>query len=135
MSVARVPNWQGEFFRVLEESRDKPFDWNGWTCFDFAATMYVALTGKPDPRPQFGDFSSEREAQVTLGRAGGSEAILRLILGEPIHPAMAQRGDIVLADVGLGPQPLVCVGLESVAPAATGLGRMKTLTATLAWEV
>jgi hypothetical protein len=135
----RVANWQSEFFRVLADAQDRPFDWNGWTCFDFAATMYVALTGKPDPRPAFGEFTSERQAQVALGRAGGAEAILRSVLGDPIHPAMAQRGDIVLVEFGQGLQPAICVGVESLAPGRCGdregLMRIKTLKASLAWEV
>lgn len=131
----RVANWQAAFFRVLDEARDKPFDWGGWTCFDFAATAYVALTDKPDPRPAFGIFTGEREAVVAMGRAGGAEAILRSVLGEPIHPATAQRGDIVLVEFGNGPQPAVCAGFVSFAPGAQGLMPIKTLSASLAWEI
>jgi hypothetical protein len=131
----RVANWQAEFFRVLDEARDKPFDWAGWTCFDFAATVYMALTGKGDPRLAFGSFASEREAVVAMGHAGGAEAILRTVLGEPIHPATAQRGDIVLVEFGNGPQPAVCSGLLSHAPGVQGLMQIKTLSAFHAWEV
>jgi hypothetical protein len=131
----RVAHWQAEFFRVLDEARDKPFDWDGWTCFDFAATVYTALTGRADPRPAFGTFAGEREAVVALNHAGGAEAILRSVLGEPIHPATAQRGDIVLVEFGNGPQPAVCCGLLSVAPGASGLMQIKTLSASHAWMV
>lgn len=132
---SRVANWQGAFFELLHSVRDKPFSWDGWTCFDFAAAAYVALTGKPDPREQFGHFTTEREAQVVLGRAGGAEAILRSVLGEPIHPAMAQRGDIVLGDFGTGLQPALCVGIDSVAPGERGLTSIRTLRASMAWEI
>lgn len=131
----RVATWQVELFKQFDAARHKPFDWNGWTCFDFAACVYIALTGKPDPRAQFPTYTNEREAVVALGRAGGPAAILTSVLGEPIHHAMAQRGDIVLGDFGSGDQPAICTGVHSFAPGASGLVAVPTLSTKSAWMV
>lgn len=131
----RVANWQSALFRELDAARHRPFDWNGWTCFDFAASVYVALTDKPDPRAKFPTYQDEREAVVVMGRAGGPQAILTSVLGDSIHPSMAQRGDIVLGDFGSGNQPAICAGVHSFAPGAGGLVAIPTLLAIAAWEV
>lgn len=136
MSRDRVGNWQGVLYEQLAAAAAMPFSWDGWTCFDFAATVYVALTGKADPRVAFGTYATEREAVVAMARAGGPAAILTSVLGEPLgHPALAQRGDIVLGDFGVGDQPAVCAGFYSFAPGAAGLLSVKTLSASAAWAV
>lgn len=133
--MSRLPDWQPRLFKEIDAARNRPFSWDGWTCFDFAMQVYVAITGKPDPREQYPPHRTEREAVVILGRSGGPAAILTGILGEPIPVAFAQVGDIAVADCGRGLQPLICTGLYSFAPAADGLAPLLTLSATAAWRV
>lgn len=133
--MSRVADWQGRFFEELDAARDRPFSWDGWTCFDFAMQVYVAITGQSDPREQYPPHRTEREAVVILGRAGGAGAILASLFGEPIGPAFAQRGDIVLAEFGSGPQPGVCAGFWSFAPGEQGLLPLRTLSALSAWRI
>lgn len=132
---SRVADWQGALFQTFNDALNRPFSWDGWTCFDFAAVAYVAVTGKADPRESFPVHVTERAAYVALQRAGGPIAVLTRFLGEPIHPAMAQRGDIVLGDFGVGEQPAVCMGVKSFAPGPAGLLDVPTLSATLAWMI
>lgn len=133
--MSRVHKWQAVMAAEFDAARDRPFKWNGWSCFDFVAHVYIAITGADDPRDLFPRYRTEAEAEAVMAAEGGPAGILTRVLGEPVHPAWAQRGDIVLADFGRGPQPGVCAGLWTFSPGARGLEHRPTLQAINAWKV
>lgn len=132
--MPRVDNWPLRLAEVIEAASAKTFAWGSHDCCQFAASAVAAITSR-DPRELFQLYGSEREALVVIARCGGMEQLIRQALGEPKHPAFAQRGDIVLCDFGQGPQPGVCIGVWSVAPGAQGLEKRMTDSALLAWSV
>lgn len=96
--------------------------------------MRAALIAK-DARSLFPAYRTKAEAVAILKACGGMRALMEQVLGEAIHPAFAQPGDIVLAEFGRGLQPGVCAGVWSLAPGRRGLERRKTDTAIAAWVV
>ncbi len=128
----RVANWQDELRAVFAAAHGRRFRWGYHDCFQFTARCYRAVLGD-EKRALFPKYSSKTEAEAILAEFGGARGILTHALGEPVHPARAGMGDIVLIDMGLGLQPAVCMGLESFAPGRTLLHPRKTLTAVAAW--
>jgi hypothetical protein len=56
-------------------------------------------------------------------------------IGEPIHPSRAGRGDVVLAELELGPTIGVCLGRDCVFPADPGITFRPRELIALAWKV
>jgi hypothetical protein len=143
----RVQDWPEQLAAWVEEVRARPFEWGAWDCARAANDAVRRLTGLD----MLGDLAWDgaRGALRQLQNEGGMVIALTARLGEPIAPAFAQRGDVVLlrADLGRevdgGPVPAigVCIGDRAVAPMANGLGfvpmanRDGTWNATLAWKV
>ncbi len=66
---------------------------------------------------------------------GGMQAFVEKSLGPSVHPSRATAGDIVLVDMGRGPQPAGCMGLECCAPGLNRLEFRPTLSAIAAWNI
>lgn len=82
--------------QYLEEMRDKDFDFPTFNCGLFAADWVQRATGIDYGFRLRGQ--SHTDAYRTVASYGGMEAMVTALLQrEPIAPASAMRGDIVLA--------------------------------------
>jgi hypothetical protein len=132
--MMRVDNWPLKLAAEVDSANGRPFEFGVHDCMQFAARCFKAVTGD-DKLLLFPSYSTEAEAMQIAERFGGLEGLLRHELGEPRHPAFAMRGDIVLCDMGQGPQPAVCIGVWCVAPGLRRLEKRMTDTALMAWSI
>lgn len=131
--IGRLPGWEAELARQIERARDVPFRWGLHDCATWAFDVRLALTGQDAAVAWRGLYSTERGAARMLRRLGHDTlaGLCRAILGDPIQPLCAQRGDIVLADGAIG----VCVGGAGVFVAREGFTSRPMGAAAMAWKV
>lgn len=127
----RAPNWQAELLEVFESARGRRFRWGFHDCCQFVRRCAIAVRGEP-PRT-FPRYRTKSEALALLATHGGMQGLLTHAFGEPVHVSKAGMGDVVLVDMGMGPQPAVCMGLNCFAPGMKNLHHRPTSSAAAAW--
>lgn len=129
----RLPGWETRLAVEIDAARLKPFAWGSHDCATWAFDVRRALTGEDAAHAWRGLYSTAKGAQRWLRRQGWAdyEAGARAILGEPVPPLTAQRGDIVLVEGAFG----VCAGAVAMCLGETGLTERPMTDATLAWRV
>lgn len=128
----RLQDWPERLADYVELRRDVPFSWGGNDCSTFAAGAVEAMTGAAPSVPTA--ESAQQYAQL-LQASGSLLALTTETLGEPIHPAYAQRGDVMLIVIDERETLGVCLGASIAAPGAAGLMTVPIDTATAAWRV
>lgn len=106
--MKRLPDWEERLAAYIEPRRRTPFAWGSNDCCTFTLGAVGAMTGL-DPMPEFrGHYKTARGAVRALRRIGAGDLVATLTqkLGEPIEPALAQRGDVVMAQGSIG----ICFG-------------------------
>ena len=113
----RAPGWESRLADVLCVALTRGYDARKWNCARFAHACAEAVSGRPLPFVWRG--SLEASADAALPR---------------VAPALAHRGDIVLAQV---PEPSlgVCRGRDAVFVTAKGLLSVPMSAARAAWSV
>lgn len=135
--MARVENWPQRLMTLIDMARIRPFIWGLHDCPTFAFETKMILTGGEDTAALWrGRYTTALGGERVMRRLGWSslEDMGRALLGEP-RPAvlLAQRGDIVLADTGLGFG--VCIGSTAVGMAPEGLVVVPLTSCQLAWPI
>lgn len=123
--MVRLEGWEDRLDAAIEEARRRPFEWGVHDCALFAAGIVEALTGFDCCAEWRGGYAGEAEAAQVVRASGGLSAMVTAVLGQPILIAFAQRGDVVMIEVGpsaewegaLG----VCVGDKAAVATASGL--------------
>jgi hypothetical protein len=114
--MARVENWERLLAAAIDTAGAKPFVWGLHDCPTFAFETRMLLT------------DGEDTAALWRGR------YTTALLGDPRTTALlAQRGDIVLADTGLGFG--ICNGATAVGMAPEGLVTVPLTSCQLAWPI
>ena len=135
--MARVESWERLLAEAIDTAHSKPFAWGQHDCPTFAFETRTALTGGEDVAALWrGRYSTARGGERVMRRLGwvSLEDMSRSLLGEPRSCVLlAQRGDIVLADTGLGFG--ICVGASAVGMAPAGLVTVPLTACRLAWAV
>jgi cell wall-associated NlpC family hydrolase len=94
--MKRYPDWPERLAQFIESKRTVPFEWGENDCLMFAADAVVAITGEDPTAAHRGQYQTGEAVYERIREAGG----LRHMLALPEkHRGLAQRGDIVLADV------------------------------------
>lgn len=135
--MARVENWPQRLMMLIDMARIRPFIWGLHDCPTFAFETRMILTGGEDTAALWrGRYTTALGGERVMRRLGWSslEDMGRALLGEP-RPAvlLAQRGDIVLADTGLGFG--ICIGSTAVGMAPEGLVVVPLTSCQLAWPI
>ncbi len=94
----RLDGWEAVLRETVERSRERSFEWGAHDCALFAADCVLAMTGTDLAtafRGKYTTAAGSRRALIRLGE-GSLEATVTAVLGEPIAPALARRGDVVL---------------------------------------
>lgn len=113
----RLDSWEknlNEYLRTVG-----PFEWGENDCCLFAANAVLAMTGVDVSKPYRG-YKTRLGAMKKI-KDLGVEGVWTKILGEPIHPKMCKRGDVVLFQNGQEQSAGICVGTKFAAVAEEGL--------------
>ncbi|MEI4263406.1 DUF6950 family protein [Roseovarius sp. D0-M9] len=133
----RIEHWERRLVAAIDTARATPFAWGIHDCPTFAFQTRAILTGGEDVAALWrGRYATALGGQRVMRRLGwGSlEDMGRALLGTP-RPAvlLAQRGDIVLADTGLGFG--ICTGASAVGMAPEGLVAVPLTSCWLGWPI
>ena len=135
--MARAPHWERLLAAAIDTARTRPFIWGVNDCPTFAFEVRMILTGGEDVAALWrGRYTTALGGARVMRRLGWAslEEMGRSLLGEP-RPAvlLAQRGDLVLADTGLGFG--ICTGASAVGMAPEGLVTVPLTACKLAWTI
>lgn len=137
MMLPRVDHWERLLAAAIDTARAKPFVWGVHDCPTFAFEVRMILTGSEDVAALWrGRYTSALGGARVMRRLGWAslEEMGHALLGEP-RPAvlLAGRGDVVLADTGLGFG--ICTGATAVGMAPEGLVNVPLTACQRAWRV
>jgi hypothetical protein len=137
MMFPRVDHWERLLAAAIDTAQAKPFVWGVHDCPTFAFETRMILTGGEDIAALWrGRYTTALGGERVMRRLGWAslEEMGRALLGEP-RPAvlLARRGDIVLADTGLGFG--ICTGASAVGMAPEGFVTVPLTSCRLAWAV
>ena len=135
--MARVEHWERLLAEVIDTASGRPFVWGVHDCPTFAFETRMLLTGGEDIAALWrGRYTTAIGGERVMRRLGWASLVDmgRALLGEP-RPAvlLAQRGDIVLADTGLGFG--ICNGATAVGMAPEGLVTVPLTYCRLVWPI
>jgi hypothetical protein len=130
----KVHAWWAQLCTYQFENRTRPREYGTWDCWQFVGGAVLVMTGI-DYRPQFPAYRTLEEGVAVLEERGGPVAMLTALFGEPKHVAFAQRGDIVICDLGEGPAAGICFGVDTKTVSPGGIESVPTLRGSLAWAV
>lgn len=136
----RFEDWPQRLDIVVSEAAARSFAYGQFDCALFAADCVQAITGV-DYAEQLRGYTSKVAAYRIVKEYGSLEAMATALLDrEPKHPAMAKRGDIVLATLELAPGEQgealgVCLGTRFCCPQETGLRFFNRSDCRLAWSI
>ena len=133
--TVRCPDWQTRFAACLAQRWARPFAWGQQDCALFAADGVQACTGVDPAADLRGQYDSALTAMRVLEAHGGLVGLAGARLGAPIHPALAQPGDIGLVINDDRECLAVCSGPMWLAPGASGLVPMPAASAFRAWRL
>ncbi|UYP67477.1 hypothetical protein OIU14_13475 [Thalassobacter stenotrophicus] len=133
----KVDRWEHLLAEAIDTARGKPFVWGVHDCPTFAFETHMILTGGDDIAALWrGRYTTALGGQRVMRRLGwvSLEDMGCALLGAP-HPSvlLAGRGDLVLADTGLGFG--ICTGRAAVGMAPEGLVSVPLTSCRLAWSV
>ena len=135
--MPRVNHWERLLAAAIVTAGAKPFVWGLHDCPTFAFETRMMLTGGEDVAALWrGRYTTALGGARVMRRLGWSslEEMGHALLGEPRASVLsAQRGDIVLADTGLGFG--ICTGASAAGMAPEGLVSVPLTACRVAWPV
>ena len=134
---ARAPGWELRLAAAVEGARGRPFVWGQHDCALWAFDLRRDLTSSDDVAALWrGRYRTARGAVRVMRRLGwlSLETAGRDLLGEPLPSVhLAQRGDLVLTNTGLGFG--ICLGARAAGIAPSGLVLVPLSACALAWRI
>lgn len=127
----RRQDWPRRLQAFVRARRNMPFAWGTNDCVTLAADWVEECTGVHIEREWTDALSAMREIE----RRGGLRQAVSDVLGEPIPVTLAQRGDLVLIDLGGRETMAVCVGEYALAASEMGALLHPVSDAVSAWRV
>lgn len=130
--MTRLPDWEERLATYLASVRETPHAYGRHDCALHGANAVLAQTGVDHGAPFRGRYKTEIGAARALRRFGAGTVEATYDAHFPsIPPALAQRGDIVLAQGAIG----VCIGGEAIFAGDTGHQRIARAEWARAWRV
>lgn len=129
----RPVGWKEALHQCVAAEASRTFAYGEHDCALFAARCVAAVTGI-DHAAAFGAYDSAK-AQQLLAEHNGVEGIATMILGEPAPPNHCRAGDVVVADLPLGPTLGICLGSNCAFAAARGLLYMPRSVIRCGWRI
>lgn len=135
MMPPRVDHWERLLAAAIDTARARPFVWGLHDCPTFAFETRMILTAGEDVAALWrGRYTTAIGGQRVMRRLGWAslDEMGRALLGAPRQTVLlAQRGDVALADRGLGFG--ICTGAQAVGMAPEGLVSVPLTSCQLAW--
>lgn len=130
--MARHPEWEDRLAETVAAWTGRDYEWGAADCGRFASDCVAAVTGAP-LWPALPAYSSEAGLARALKRAGfdSLDAACTSVLGPPLPPLMAHRGDVVSDGQALG----VMTGAGPLVFSHEGLALVDRDSLTLCWAV
>lgn len=133
----RIPSWERRLVEAIEAARDRPFCWGRHDCATWAFSLRRKLTGCNDTAALWRGRYHTARGSVRVMRSLGWQSLEsagRDLLGVPLPSVhLAQRGDIVLANTGLGFG--ICLGARAAGIAPEGMILVPLSSCALAWRI
>ncbi|MCA3194500.1 MAG: hypothetical protein INH12_31060 [Cupriavidus sp.] len=133
--MQRLHDWPERLAAFIEARRERAFSWGESDCCLFVCDGIEAMTGTDPGERWRGLYQSERGARRVLRDNGGVSGLATLILGHPVPPALAGRGDVVVIDTPAGEALALCVGANIAAQGEWGLEFHPSSAARASWKV
>ena len=135
LAMPRLETWPRLLATSIEKARSRPFVWGIHDCPTFAFETRMILTDGEDVAALWrGTYSTHLGGLRVMRRLGWQtlEDMGRALLGAPRSDALlAQRGDIVLTDTGLGFG--VVIGATAIGMAPEGMRFAPLTSSRFAW--
>lgn len=137
MTIIRREDWPEQLLRFIESRLVTPFAWGENDCALLLADAALAMTGHDYAAPFRGRYSTALGAARELRRNGFEDlpAYLTHVLGAPVAPGLARRGDAVLFGSADGPALGVVTGSQAAAAGPTGITWVPASRWQQAWRV
>ncbi len=129
----RLPGWDAALVEEIDRARGLAFAWGQHDCATWAFDVRRRLTGQDAAAAWRGRYGTAAGSVRVMRRLGWRTlpAMGCGLLGDPIQPLCAQRGDIVICEGAFG----VCAGAVAVFVAPMGLTERPMKDASMAWRV
>lgn len=136
-TLTRREDWPEQLLGFVEARRDVPFAWGANDCALFAADAVQAMTGHDFAAGFRGRYRTALGAMKALRSNGAADlaAYLTRVLGAPVAPALARRGDVVVFAAVEGPALGVVVGSQAAAAGPEGVTWVPASRWQQAWRV
>jgi hypothetical protein len=118
--TSSLPDWPARLDAFLADRSRQPFEWGVNDCALFAADAVLAMTGV-DFAVSFRGYRSGRGAGKLLRECRHLSGIASALLGEPMEPGFAQRGDVVLVAGPARNSLGICLGAHYAGPGKFGV--------------
>lgn len=130
----RRRDWQERLATYLHQRMATPFAWGSHDCCTFAAGAVEAMTGS-NPMAVLPRYDTEHAALRIIVEGGDLRRLVSSILGEPVRPAFAAMGDVVLLS-NEGRELLgICNGVNAIAASQDGVAALEMSAAIEAWKI
>ncbi len=133
--MQRLQDWPERLADFIEARRERAFSWGESDCCLFVCDGIAAMTGTDPGERWRGLYQSEKGARRVLRDNGGVGGLATLILGPPIAPALAGRGDVVMIDTPSGEALALSVGAGIAAQGDSGIEFHPAGAAKAAWKI
>lgn len=136
-AVRRREDWPERLLAFVRSREHTPFAWGANDCALFAADAALAMTGHDFVAAFRGRYTTALGAMKVL-RSNGVEDLaghLGQMLGEPVPPMLARRGDVVLFEAVSGPALGVVMGSRAAAAGPDGVAWIPASCWQRAWRV
>lgn len=138
----RRHDWPQRLEECVDAARWRSFEYGAFDCCLFAADCVLAMTGTDCAAP-FRGYESKIAAYRLIAEHGSLQGLLTSVLGEPVQPAFARRGDVVIAEIatieGDAESVGICLGANCVFagayPHKQGIYFCSRDRARLAWRI
>lgn len=106
--MTRYNDWENRLAAYLDSVRHAEYRYGEHDCALHAANAVLAMTGEDFAADVRGHYRSVAGSVRALRKYGAGDLALTVTakLGEPIAPALARRGDVVMNDGSTG----ICMG-------------------------
>ncbi len=129
----RLDGWEVALVEEIDRARGMTFAWGRHDCATWAFDVRCRLTGINAAAAWRGGYGTAAGSVRAMRRLGWQTlpAMGCSLLGDPIQPLCAQRGDIVICEGAFG----VCAGAVAVFVARDGLAHRAMGDVAMAWRV
>lgn len=112
----------------------QPFDWAARNCCQFAAGWVQRMEGRAPAIPSVRDLAHSRRV---LADMGGTllAAVTAELARQPVAPAAARPGDVVLLQRVDGQTLGICAGRTAAVLTTDGVAHIPMQAATAAWHI